>query len=635
MLNAIRKSSKTWTGKIIMIVAGVALVVSLGFGDVFRSGGGSGSVAMVGELEISEADFAREFRREMRRVESNIPNITVEMAANLGLAELALNRLITKALVANEADTLSLTVTDQLVKQRILSQTSFVGENGEFDRNLYNQALFQANLTPEIYEEMVRSDVQNEQVVDTILSGQVTPTTLSSILYRHRNEVRSAKIAFIPSNLIAIVNQPTELQMNTFYAENKSLFTVPEDRAITYLHLTPESVMDDSRISESELIAEYEARGAMYDLDEQRDIQQILSPDKILIDEAMDLLASGSSFEIAVRKMAKRGATVMDMGGVERSSLPKIAGDAVFDLDVGQVSKIVKTSYGWHLFKLNKIIAPRRQPFSEVRESLYKEISTDTAIDDLYRLSTVLEDELAGGSSLEEAGALLGVKVRSLPNLDKNGLSSNGASAFSKHMVDASEIVREAFSMEVGDYSPLIETESGNYLVVRVDSISPPALLPLLEVEQKVKSGWKKTAQKAQAKLIAEKLSAEVIGPDQFNSVFKKNNYGVNLVEGLLRNGNNAKEGITREIVLRLFDQKISDPEPIIGEASDGYIVALLTEVVPVSEIDNNNPSLKSIISNLTNERRNDVYSVYRYALSSRYKISTNQTALKRILDTP
>ena len=61
MLNAIQKSSKTWTGKIIMIVAAVALVVSLGFGDVFRSGGGTGSVAIVGGLEISEADFNRNF----------------------------------------------------------------------------------------------------------------------------------------------------------------------------------------------------------------------------------------------------------------------------------------------------------------------------------------------------------------------------------------------------------------------------------------------------------------------------------------------------------------------------------------------------------------------------------------------
>ena len=185
MLNAIQKSSKTWTGKIIMIVAGVALVVSLGFGDVFRSGGDAGSVAMVGELEISETDFAREFRREMKRVETSIPNLSAEMAVNLGLAELALNRLITKALIANEADTLRMVVTDEMVKQRILSQNSFVGENGEFDRNLYDQALFQANLTPDIYEGLVRSDVQNEQVVDTILSGQITPITLSNILYSH------------------------------------------------------------------------------------------------------------------------------------------------------------------------------------------------------------------------------------------------------------------------------------------------------------------------------------------------------------------------------------------------------------------------------------------------------------------
>jgi len=634
MLNAIQKSSKTWTGKIIMIVAGVALVVSLGFGDVFRSGGGAGSVAMVGELEISEADFVREFRREMKRVETNIPNLTAEMAVGLGLAELTLNRLITKALVANEADTLRIVVTDEMVKQKILSQNSFVGENGEFDRSLYDQALFQANLTPDIYEGLVRSDVQNEQVVDTILSGQITPNTLSNILYRHRNEVRSAKVAFVPSDLMKIIDQPTGSELNEFYNNNKSLFMMPEHRSITYLLITPDAVMEDSNITEEDLVLEYEARGATYDLDEQRDIHQILSPDKSLIEEGFNLLNSGISFKIVADKLAKKGATVMHMGGVERSSLPKSAGDAVFELGIGEVSQMVNTSYGWHLFKLNQVRAPRRESFNEVKDSLYEEMSANTAVDDLYRLSTVLEDELAGGSTLEEAGGLIGIKVKNIPYLDLNGYSSNGASVINEGL-DSSDIIREAFAMDVGSYSPLIETESGNYLVVRVDSITRQALLSLDEVRPKAINGWKKSEQNKQAKLMAEELSSQINSVDQFDSVFRKKNYNVKLVEGLLRNNPNATEQVTSNTISKLFKQKTSDPKPIVDEVTGGYVVALLAGVTPISEIKNDDPSFKSIMVNLTSERKSDVYSVYRYALSSRYKVSANQAVLKRILDIP
>jgi len=93
--------------------------------------------------------------------------------------------------------------------------------------------------------------------------------------------------------------------------------------------------------------------------------------------------------------------------------------------------------------------------------------------------------------------------------------------------------------------------------------------------------------------------------------------------------------GITNEIVLTLFDQKLSKAESFIGETSGGYVVALLTDVVSISEINADSPLLKSIIVNLNSERKNDVYSIFRNALSTRYKISANQTALKRILDIP
>ena len=87
MLNAIRKGSQTWTGKIVMIAAGGALVITLGFGDVFRSGGSASSIAMVGNDEIPMARFTAEFRREMQRIQQDVPTFTTKQAISIPRAQ--------------------------------------------------------------------------------------------------------------------------------------------------------------------------------------------------------------------------------------------------------------------------------------------------------------------------------------------------------------------------------------------------------------------------------------------------------------------------------------------------------------------------------------------------------------------
>ncbi len=633
MLNALRKGSKTWTGKIIMIVAGMALVISLGFGDVFRSGGSSTSIAKVGDVEIATSRFAAEFRREMQRIQRSIPTLTNEQAISMGLVDQVLNRLVSEALIAEEAENLGVSVADIMVRNEILTQNAFLDEDGEFDRERYELALQRARLTPEIYEDMIRADIRSDQLIHTVAGNRSAPRALSDALYRFRNEARAARIAIIPSDAVHDIAAPSPSEIDTYYNEHAASYTAPEYRAITYLLITPQSILGEIELSDADLLAQYEANAAAYDTPEQRQVQQILSSDEALIRDGRNMLNAGQTFEQVAEALVARGATTLKMGGIVRAGLPAEAGDVVFQLAVGTASDLVQTSLGWHIFQVDEITPARRIAFDEVRDELHKETALDAAIDSLYRRSTMLEDELAGGASVEQAGQAIGIESAIISSLDQRGLSAGGSPALGE-LADAREIVQAAFTTASGANSIVVETEAGNYFVLRVDAITPPALRSLDSVRQQIMDGWNKQARSNQAEIAAKSLADRVRGGESLAAAAQAARYDVVLVNELLRDVVSDERGVSREIIAGIFAQNSAAPEPVTGKIAEGYAVAMLTGVTP-AEPANEETYAKQLSIEIGRERGADISALYRYSLSTRHTIETNQQAMQAFLNTP
>jgi len=633
MLNALRTGSQTWTGKVILVIAAAALVIGLGFGDVFRGGGSDSSIAMVGDVEISSARFEAEFRREMSRVQQRSPTLTREQAISMGLADQVLQSLIGEALIEEEANSLQVNVADTMVRDEILEQGVFSSENGDFDRTRYEQILRQNGLTPEIYEERIRAGIRSDQLIDSVTGDRPAPRTLSDVLYKFRNEARSARIAIVPKNTSYNIGTPSSADIQTYYEAHPDRFTAPEYRAITYLLLTPESLIDEIELSEDDLRAEYNGRAAAYDVPERRDIRQVLSPDEELIREGRTMLNSGRSFEEVSERLAKRGGTALNMGGIERASLPIEAGDIVFKLAEGEASDAVKTPLGWHLFQVDKVTPATRSSFDDIREDLHLELAYDAAIDSLYRLSTVLEDELAGGASLEQAGQVIGIDSMTIPSVDSSGSSASGGPSALYEIADGQEILLTAFDTEINQESTLVESAAGNYFILRVDNITPPELRSLDSTREQVVAGWQAEERANQAQRAAERLAKRVQGGESLSAIAKTKRYDVVLASDLLRDSVPANRGVSQEIIAGLFSQQPGSPEPVVGEVTEGFSVAILTKVT-AAEPNRNKALAKRFRIKIGRERRNDISALYRFSLSTQHQVSTNQTALQAFLNT-
>ncbi|MDD5542562.1 MAG: peptidylprolyl isomerase [Acidobacteriia bacterium] len=151
--------------------------------------------------------------------------------------------------------------------------------------------------------------------------------------------------------------------------------STPEQRArdilLTekYLNLLLATVPPISKADERRY---YETHGAEFQEPERYHIEEILVKNEPLAEAVLQMLAKRKSFESLAQKysensMAKRGG---DLGWFARGELPEQLEKAVWGLKPGAHSQIVKTDYGFHIFKVKEIRAGYQLSFDAARPGI-------------------------------------------------------------------------------------------------------------------------------------------------------------------------------------------------------------------------------------------------------------------------
>src|SRR6185436_3140234 len=158
MIQWMHTFSKHWIVTLMMGALTLAFVV-WGMGlEQFNIGGGN-SVASVGGTEIGTVEFERTYRNFLRNQSQRMGSeITPDMAEKMGLSQVALQQMIGRAALNNEAGKLGLTTSDPTLVQSVHGMEPFRGTLGQFDRQVFNQAIGQAGYTEDQFLGEVRQD---------------------------------------------------------------------------------------------------------------------------------------------------------------------------------------------------------------------------------------------------------------------------------------------------------------------------------------------------------------------------------------------------------------------------------------------------------------------------------------------
>lgn len=208
------------------------------------------AAAVVGDSKISNEKLAREYNR-IYRVYNDLlgGNLDAEQAQKMGIEEQALNTLIARQLFLNYAHDLGLRVSDDEVRQNILSTAEFMN-NGSFDKSIYERLLQDNQLRARDYEDGVK-----EQILFQKLGALLDlPLSANERAIFERGFFSEDELKLEVINKADIAVKPSEEGVRKFWEEHKDMYRTERGYALQLVRVGFDSIVSD----ENELRKYYE-----------------------------------------------------------------------------------------------------------------------------------------------------------------------------------------------------------------------------------------------------------------------------------------------------------------------------------------------------------------------------------------
>jgi len=356
----------------------------------------AGEVASVGGSKITMAEFQRALREQQDRMraQSEQPIDTATFQSPL-FKRAVLDNTINQRVLALYAAENGLAVPDELLRQTISGIGAFQ-QDGQFSMERYERAVRAQGMTIQGFQERLRADLANQQVIDALSGGVIVPTAVASRFLQTQLEERTVHMVQFDAEAYAQKATVEDSELKQYYDENITQFALPARVKAAYVVLTPEAIKGKLAIADEELQAAYDARKASLEVPEERKASHILVEVPADATEAqveaararaqslLDKLKADPSAFAAIAKSDSDDPGSRndggDLGFFGRGAMLPEFEDAVFTAaQPGLIPALVKTEFGFHVIQLDEIRAATTPGFDASKEQLREELLLEAA----------------------------------------------------------------------------------------------------------------------------------------------------------------------------------------------------------------------------------------------------------------
>ncbi|QQS12629.1 MAG: peptidyl-prolyl cis-trans isomerase [Rhodospirillales bacterium] len=629
-MNSFRKIAASIVLALVLGIILVAFVLGdiAGVGGALQAAGRDPVVARVGGWRLGPLEFGgtvikgREVRDQFNRdLERFGGQITADQAVRMGVPSRTLRTIEQRLLLDRAIQDHGVVVSDQQVRQAITDTRAFAGVDGKFSRDVFMNALRQTGTTEARFVADMRRQIALEQLLGATAAGARAPAVVRDAMFRFRNEKRIAEVVSIDAAKITDVPEPTDAQLKTLYDANPRRFELPERRSLSFVVMSADDFTAQVGVSEDELKRVFEDRKNEFGRPEKRDVDQVLVDDEATARKIADAVAGGKSLDDAAKEIA--GKAVIKLGVVEKRELPPEIAEAVFASDKpGAAIAPVKTPFGWHVPRVNRIDAGEAPDFAAARAKLEAEFRAQAAPDLLDKQARAFEKALGRLDKLEDAAQTVNATIRTVADVDAAGAGPDGMARLAGPWTQ--DMLQAAFRLKEGETGALGETKAGVFYVVRADKVAPARTPPFDEVKDKVKTAWTLAERRRLAVARAKEIADRVGAVAELASLAAAAKLEVKTAKPITRAENDGPAGLTDALVGALFQLT---PGKTASVATDsGAAVVRLKEIVAADPA-TAAADLEKLGKDLDSAMSNDLAAQYVASLERRYGITRDTAA--------
>jgi len=614
MLSTIREKTQGIIAT--FIIALIAIPFALWGINSYFEGGSNTAVAEVNGTPIRQPAYQAALE-QVRAVNPGQDNRAVR--------ELVLDGLIMQVLLMDDAQEHGYRLSDARLAQMI-REAPYFQRDGRFDSGLYQALLQREGTNPVEFEARLRRENLTSQLQRGLTdTAFVTPSDVSALARLLQQERRISYAVIEPKALEARVRLTPE-DIETYYNEHRDAFLTAEQVRIEYVRLSAADAVKQYQPTDDELRQAYAAEAGRYTTPATRRASHILiavpaganaedeAKAKARIGDVERQLRGGGDFAKVARASSEdpeSAAKGGDLGVVTPGLLPAELERELNSLKGGEVSKPVRTPFGYHLVKLTQYTPEKRVSFEQARQELIEAVQRrrgeERFFEQAERLRTLAYENPEG---LEPVAKELGLAVQRSDWLVRTGGSGIGANP---------RVVEVAFNPEQitsRRNSDVIELARDSLLALRVIDHKPARERPLADVRAELE----RTLKAARVRDQLQALSAEWV---------EKLQQGADLAQLARAAGATPVVGkaVTREqtagVDRRIVEAAFAAPRPGDKQSSynrvdlgaQGYAVVAVTAVQDADAAKTDAAVIERVKRQLLARRGAEYYANYRAGL--------------------
>ena len=475
MLITIREKA---SGVIGWTVAGVIILVFAvwGIGSYFE-GVSEIIVATADKIEINQQTYQQAMSDRRRRlVQMMGRNVDAELFSSTAFKRQVVEELIDTTLQNETLHASGFRISDAQLAA-LIQNTAVFHTDGQFDRDRYELLVQNSGMTIQGYESYQRQQGVVDQLVRGLGQSAIVSGNSIDKAWKLLDQRRIASYTTLEFDNFLDDIQVSEAAIEKEYQANLDGYFEPASIQVDYLKLSVEDLGAKLDVDEADILRMYEDNPDRYRQPGSRSASHILlkvdsDATNAQIDQvrqrASEIVArarGGESFASLAevnsddKGSAKRGG---ELGVIRPGTMVKPFEDAVFEMVEGEISEPVRTQYGFHVIRLDRITESTVQSLDQVRSEIKAEVRRLRAEEQFNELAEILGSTVfEQPDSLEPAADHLGVKVMRSEWFTQD--AGTGIAEF--------QGVRDAaFGNEVlidGLNSELIEIDQDNLVAVR------------------------------------------------------------------------------------------------------------------------------------------------------------------------
>ena len=605
----------------------------------------AGVLATIGDQTVTVPEVQREARAMIRQ---QFPKGGPQASMLLPyFASQAAEQLINEKALVAEAHRMGLRATDEELRQELqhgqlgsmlFPDGKFVGQEG------YEEFVQQHDMTVPQFEELEKDFILVRKLRALVASSAFVGDTEVRDEFDRRNTKVKFEYAVITQADILKELHPTDEELKAYYERNKATYnnTIPEKRQIKYVMIDGAKLAASTTVTDQDLQTYYDQHREEFRVAEQVKVSHILiktplpapgakEDEKAIAGaraKAEDVLkqvkAGGDFAKLAEQYSDDPGSAKSggELGWIGRGRTVPEFEKAAYSLGKGQTSDLVKSSYGFHIIRVEDKQQAHLKTLAEVKSEIEEKVKQQKAAHATeVAANTMLSKARTDG--FDAAAAARGQAAVTTEFFSKtDNLPGLGANP---------QFMDSVFNEAAKAPPDVVQIPQG-YVVFQLLAIKPPATPTFEEIRAKVEAQFKNERAGFLLQQKTQELSDRGKAEHDLKKAAKDLGATVKTSDLVAPDGQVPDIG-SMSSAIAIFSLKPGDISGPITAGANGVVAQLLDKQAPtVQEFAAKKDEIRQ---QLVENKQNDLFGLFvtnlRKDMESSHRLKVNQEEMKNL----